>query len=139
MPSSDPTVSWAPAPTPRPAGWSKIWPVYIKSCFVHSNHSPLPLQLYWPSALKILRPPFEKGILGKFQEATQPKGPGRGTAGNDPCSKAHILFLNPWLESQGPQGWKGIRQCTSPVSSWKGRGGGWAACALEGWAASPKC
>lgn len=40
---SNRTASWTPRPTP-PAlvGWSKIWPVYIKSCFVHSNHSPSP-------------------------------------------------------------------------------------------------
>ena len=41
MPSSNPTVSPAPGPTPLVlVGWSKIWPVYIKSCFVHCNHSP---------------------------------------------------------------------------------------------------
>lgn len=64
-------------PPPSLVGWSKIWPVYIKSCFVHSNHTPTP-QLNWPGALEILRPPSEKGILSVSQLATRPQERGGG-------------------------------------------------------------
>lgn len=44
-----------------------------------------------------------------------------------PAPQRTSTLLNAWLESKGPQGWKGIRQCTPPAPSLRGRGAGWAA------------